>query len=154
MLLLLLLVLLLFFFISCCFWTWKGSLISSRNDERSFVSWLSSEHRDNSSQEEEEEEEEEVSLRLVLLVGLCLWLGRLDLMGERRTLCGEGTSLLKEEGGITPSPASSSRMFLARLALWPGLLRVVSEEILGRGMFSGALNSCDEISLTPRLHEN
>ena len=87
---------------------WMGLLISSRKDERSLVSWLSSEHRDNSSQEEEEEEEEEeVSLWLFLLVGLGRG-GRLDLMGDRRTLCGEGTSRLNEEGGITPSPAVSS----------------------------------------------
>ena len=130
---------------------WPGS-ISCRKEERTFVSWLSSEHRDNSSEEEEEEEEEEkeeeVSLWLVLLVGLGR-VGRLDLRGDRRTLCGEGTSLLKEEGGMTPTPASSSRMFLARLALWPGLFLVVSEDILGRGMFSGAGNSWEEIS--PRL---
>ena len=88
-----------------------------------------------------------------LLVGL--WrCGRLDLMGERRTLCGEGTSLLKEDGGITPRPTdSSSRMFLARVALWPGLFLVVSEEIRGRGMFSGALNSWEDISLTSRLQQ-
>ena len=95
-------------FLTSC---WMGLLISSRKDERSLVSWLSSEHRDNSSQEEEDEEEEVVSL----LVGLGRG-GRLDLMGDRRTLCGEGTSLLKEEGGMTPTPASSSRMFLARVA--------------------------------------
>ena len=69
-------------------------------------------------------------------------------------MCGEGTSLLKEEGGITPTPASSSRMFRGRLALWPGLFLVVSEEILGRGIFSGALNSWEDISLASRLEEN
>ena len=99
-------------------------------------------------------EEEEVSLWLFLLVGLGR-AGRLDLMGDRRTLCGDGTSLLKEEAGMTPTPASSSRMFLARVALWPGLFLVVSEDILGRGIviFSGALNSWQDISLTPRLQQ-
>ena len=90
---------------------------------------------------EKEEDEEEESVLLFLF--LCLSAGRLDLMGDKTTLWGEGTSLVKVEGGMTPTLrfSSSSRMFLALVARCPGLFLVVSEEILGSGIFSGFLNS-------------
>ena len=50
---------------------------------------------DSSSVEEDEEEES-----VLLFLFLCLSAGRLDLMGDKTTLWGEGTSLVKVEGGM------------------------------------------------------